>query len=78
MRNEKFNNLKFHYGVDLSTIRSSLPRLKKHTHRVAAILLLLLLILQGILVNPQPSQAATYTFTQTNWAGPAPLEDSPA
>jgi hypothetical protein len=67
MQKEKFNNLKFHYRVPFSTMEGSLTRLKKHSHRVASIILLLMLILQGLLINPQPSQAATYTFQQTNW-----------
>ncbi|MBI2515190.1 hypothetical protein HYV91_03375 [Candidatus Wolfebacteria bacterium] len=53
-------------------MNSRLTKLKKRTHKTIAIILLFLTILvQGLLINPQFSQAATYTFTQTNWAGGA-------
>ncbi|MBI2514774.1 hypothetical protein HYV91_01110 [Candidatus Wolfebacteria bacterium] len=48
-----------------------MSRHKQHLHRIFAAILAISLIAGLVLYQPKPAEAATYTFTQTNWAGGA-------
>ncbi len=44
---------------------------KKHLHEILSVILLLAMILSGTFISPQSAEAATYSYTQSSWAGGA-------